>query len=155
LQTVYPEHSSSFIAKRSQHGHWKTVFNQREFFDKLAKKWNINRPEDWYKVTTTMIFEEGGFFLRNYYQGSLIKALQAAYPEHEWKSYNRFLFGHTSEQRGSKSQASMFDILKKIIPNVPVHANYRIPIDEKHITSDQGLRTYEFDVSFDIWNSQL
>jgi hypothetical protein len=54
------------------HGYWKDKQNQKALFDQLATKWNIQKPEDWNKVTTTMVFKEGGKFLINqYYNGSL------------------------------------------------------------------------------------
>jgi hypothetical protein len=44
---------------------------QRAFFDKLAKKFNIQQPEDWYKISVRMVLEEKGTFITKYYNGSL------------------------------------------------------------------------------------
>jgi hypothetical protein len=44
-------------------GYWKDKKNQKEFFDQLAVKWNIQKPEDWNKVTNKMVFKEGGRFI--------------------------------------------------------------------------------------------
>jgi hypothetical protein len=51
--------------------YWKDMANQKEFFDQLAIKWNIQKPEDWNKVTTTMVVREKGDFINRYYKGSL------------------------------------------------------------------------------------
>jgi hypothetical protein len=48
-------------------GYWKDVQNQKEFFDRLAVKWNIQKPEDWNKVTATMVLKEGGRFIKKNY----------------------------------------------------------------------------------------
>jgi hypothetical protein len=37
----------------------------------LAVKWNIQKPDDWSKVTTKMVLEEGGYFITTYYNSSL------------------------------------------------------------------------------------
>jgi hypothetical protein len=52
-------------------GHWTYKKNQKAFFDQLAIKWNIQKTEDWNKVTKDMILKEGGSFITNYYNGSL------------------------------------------------------------------------------------
>jgi hypothetical protein len=52
-------------------GHWKDKENQKEFFDQLAIKWNIQKPEDWHKVTNKMVMKEGGGFVTHYYNNSL------------------------------------------------------------------------------------
>jgi hypothetical protein len=39
----------------------------------LAKKWNIQKPEDWNKVTVPMVVKEGGNFVRRYYNGSIVQ----------------------------------------------------------------------------------
>jgi hypothetical protein len=54
-------------------GRWKDKKNQKEFFDQLAAKWNIQKPEDWNKVSRKMVLKEGGSFVSTYYNGSLIK----------------------------------------------------------------------------------
>jgi hypothetical protein len=67
LRAFYPEVS----AERPVY--WKDKANQKAFFDQVAIKWNIQKPEDWYKVTKEMAFMEGGRFIGTYYNGSLIK----------------------------------------------------------------------------------
>ena len=52
-------------------GYWKDKENQKAFFDQLAIKWNIQRPEDWNKVTCDTMVRKGGSFINAYYNGSL------------------------------------------------------------------------------------
>jgi hypothetical protein len=52
-------------------GHWTHMENQKAFFDQLAVKYNIQKAEDWNKVTTTMVVKEGGSFITRFYNGSL------------------------------------------------------------------------------------
>jgi hypothetical protein len=53
------------------------VDNQRSFFDNLATKLNIQKPEDWGKVTGSVVMKErGGYFISNYYSGSLYKGIE-------------------------------------------------------------------------------
>jgi hypothetical protein len=68
---VYPEHH--FEASNKPHGYWTDKENQKEFFDKLAIKLNIQTPKDWEKVTTSTVEDEGGSFICRHYNGSLTK----------------------------------------------------------------------------------
>jgi hypothetical protein len=67
LKANYPD----YVPMTKPRGHWKDKENQKEFFDQLAIKWNIQKPEDWNKVTNKMVLKEGGRFIDRYYNGSL------------------------------------------------------------------------------------
>jgi hypothetical protein len=71
--------------------------------------------------------------------------LQAAYPDQKWAPYNRFRFGKTTDLAGSKSQTSMFNNLKSLLPDTTILQNFRYTFDAKE--TPNGLRFYEFDVS--------
>jgi hypothetical protein len=86
LQGVYPEHQHIWKTWQDQHaklkerghkpyGYWKDVTNQRKFFDRLAIKLNIQKQDDWYRVTRPIAVAEGGHFINSYYKGSLIRGL--------------------------------------------------------------------------------
>jgi hypothetical protein len=68
LKAIYPDYVP---VKRKPQGHWKDKENQKVFFDQLVIKWNIQKPEDWNKVTYNMVVKEGGRFIVDYYNGSL------------------------------------------------------------------------------------
>jgi hypothetical protein len=60
--------------------------------------------------------------------------------------YNRFEFGHTTEQRGSKSQTALLHTFQKLFPETTVLSNIRI--SPKTFQQDMNnLKYYEFDVS--------
>jgi hypothetical protein len=77
LQSIYPEHLDLWLDYKvgfsMPSGYWKDIANQRAFFEKLAIKLNIQKPEDWYKVRGTTVFEEGGHFVKQFYGGSVIR----------------------------------------------------------------------------------
>jgi hypothetical protein len=59
---------------RASSGHWKSVENQRAFFDQIALSHNIQKPEDWYSLPLNKIAKSnGGKFVSNHYGGSVIK----------------------------------------------------------------------------------
>jgi hypothetical protein len=72
--------------------------------------------------------------------------LQAVYPEHKFKAYNRLKMGHTPEHKGSKSQTVLFQIVKSLFPDSRALMNYKVHVDNVQ-KEDKGLRFYEFDVS--------
>jgi hypothetical protein len=55
---------------RTPPGYWEDIQNQKIFFDQLAIKWNIQKLEDWNKITRVMLLKEGGNFINRYYNGS-------------------------------------------------------------------------------------
>jgi hypothetical protein len=67
LQAVYPD----YVPTVKPQGYCKNKENQKKFFDQLAIKWNIQKPEDWNKVTREAVVKEGGGFVNDYYNGSL------------------------------------------------------------------------------------
>jgi hypothetical protein len=71
------------------------------------------------------------------------EALQAIYPSFEWKTYK-----HHLPIRGSKSQALLFDMVKRLLPETPISSNTSIPSDNIKLAEEERLRVYEFDVSF-------
>jgi hypothetical protein len=72
LQAVYPDHKFTAIDQKPA-GYWKDVNNQRAFFDELATKLNIEKPEDWNQVTRKKVIENNGSFIISYYNGSLLQ----------------------------------------------------------------------------------
>jgi len=102
-------------------GHWKSLSNQREYFDNLAKKLDIKEPDDWYYISVRQIEKQfgGRGILNRYYNGSLIKALQAIYPDHKWIPPTRKEFG-----RNSKNQYLLLQFIKQVFPHHKVELNY-------------------------------
>ena len=90
-RTSEKEQSKSFSnplegsQRRKPRGYWKSLSNQRQQFDLLAQKYNINQPSDWKKLSYNQIAQEGGRSVLKYYP-SLLSALEAIYPEEDWKS---------------------------------------------------------------------
>jgi hypothetical protein len=71
LQSVYPEHVTS--SKNKSHRYWQDIQNQRKFFDSIAQKYEVYKPEDWQRITAGNVLKEGGSFIKSYYQGSVIQ----------------------------------------------------------------------------------
>lgn len=65
-------------------GFWKEAKNQRSFFDSLASVLQIRNPDDWTKVTSKLVLQNGGAFLHTYFKGSVPNALKELYPETNW-----------------------------------------------------------------------
>jgi hypothetical protein len=69
LQALYPDYKPVLKGQR----YWGDIKNRKAFFDQLAVKWNIQKMEDWLKVTQKMLHEEGAYFINYYSRGSLIR----------------------------------------------------------------------------------
>jgi hypothetical protein len=72
LQHLYPSYNwgaSKFDyipSPRKSARYWHDILHQKVFFDQLAVKLHIQRPEDWYGVSTKTVMEKGGTFLSQY-----------------------------------------------------------------------------------------
>jgi hypothetical protein len=97
LADIYPEVESKAPRKQVPNGHWSSIQNQRDFFDKLAIKLNITNPENWYNVTVNDIVQNGGSGILKRYNSSLIRALTLVYPERHWEPY-RFYQPHQNQK---------------------------------------------------------
>jgi hypothetical protein len=67
------------IIEKKPSGYWKDTNNQKAFFDHLATKWNIQKPQDWHKVSHLMVMNEGGRFISTYYNNSLLQGKDRVY----------------------------------------------------------------------------
>jgi hypothetical protein len=77
--------------KQLPRGYWKDKENQKKFFDQLAIKWNIQKLEDWNKVTYDIVLKEGGRFIVYYYNNSLQQGKNLLYTLTLEKHYKQFI----------------------------------------------------------------
>jgi hypothetical protein len=85
LTSVFPEYQWDFSHnKRLAGGYWSNLTNQRDFMDKAFCQLQLTSLDDWYRVTIRDIEQCGGHGLLNHHNHSLVKALQAIYPHHNW-----------------------------------------------------------------------
>jgi hypothetical protein len=47
LETVYGEYQWIPYKFTLGHGYWTDISNQKEYFEYVAQKFNIQQPEDW------------------------------------------------------------------------------------------------------------
>ncbi len=76
----------------------------------------IKKPDDWYLVSKLQVVKYGGGSLLHHYKGSLIRALQAIYPQHLWHPYQ---FDHPhhvpkGKYSFSKDQYLLFQTLRGV-----------------------------------------
>lgn len=103
-------------------GHWKDMTNQRNFFEKLAKQFNIKHWTDWYNVSREDIQRNGGSGLLNHYANSHLQALEAIFPEHPWRMERiGFWYLRTATQR---AQRFLTSFLEDLFPGDPIKSNY-------------------------------
>ncbi len=74
---------------------------------------DISEPRDWYRVDLPQVCRAGGASLLAKYNGSLVKTLQAVFPEHSWLSY-RFSSPHHVPQGVSSLSKSQYVLLQHV-----------------------------------------
>jgi len=90
LQTIYCEYPWEpwrFEQQKVTSHFWRSVHNQRRFFDRLANKFHLESYEDWYKVKLSDLITCGARLILRNYGTSLSKTLQAIYPECRWQMW--------------------------------------------------------------------
>jgi hypothetical protein len=71
---AYPEHDwdpAKFNKRTNKF--WMDAKNRKQFFDNLALKLGITKYEDWYKVRTIDVVNNGGNALLRHHSSSLYK----------------------------------------------------------------------------------
>jgi len=126
LCKVFPEYNWDRLQfSQAPQKYWHNMNNQKAHLETLAKRLNIKKLDDWNHVTSIQFYQAGGAGLLARYKGSVIRALQANYPETTWHRY-RF-----TPQRGkattSKQQLYLFKHLRNLFTGVTLHLNYKIP----------------------------
>jgi hypothetical protein len=148
LKKVYPEHDWKKDLKSPKPvRYWQDKQNQRQFFDKLALSLNITKPQDWYFVDLKTIIQRGGYFVLDYYNGSLIQALNELYPHFQLKRSKRGMSRYRNGETAIlKSQTKLYTTLKALFPEVNLQQKARIKPDVIQSQNVQ-LPFIEFDVS--------
>lgn len=109
--------------KRSNLGFWTNKHNQKIFFERIAKKLNVNKVDDWYTISTSQIKNLGGSSLISFYGHSLFKALSSIYTTYDWKAW-RFKYNSVPDgfwKNYSNQIAFMEDMGKKLGVNYPMN----------------------------------
>eukprot|EP01114_Cavostelium_apophysatum_P015052 TRINITY_DN4029_c1_g1_i1.p1 TRINITY_DN4029_c1_g1~~TRINITY_DN4029_c1_g1_i1.p1 ORF type:complete len:534 (-),score=127.16 TRINITY_DN4029_c1_g1_i1:1284-2885(-) len=115
LMSVYAEYpwEEEKFSQREE-GFWKDKRVQRQFFEKTAVKLGVKNLDDWYSIRRSQIYPHGGTFINAYYGGSLLRALKAVYPEHQWREEKlEWRWG----PKGSKSQNQLFSMVVDMLPS--------------------------------------
>ena len=83
-QLLFFEHLQQDF-KQAPNGYWKSLDNQKEFFNWIGENISIKKLSDWYSVNFEDVQKFGTQgLLRKYYSNSLSKALMNIYPDHKW-----------------------------------------------------------------------
>jgi len=118
LMTVYHEYPwRIWKFNRVPNGFWDEK-STRIMIEQLSSELGIRQLDDWWGVTTTKLDAVGFPFGVADKHGGFINLLTKLYPDHNWESKPII---------ESKSQNSLFAILKDLFPHVDLHFNYPHP----------------------------
>eukprot|EP01027_Heterolobosea_sp_BB2_P018918 GEZU01026579.1.p1 GENE.GEZU01026579.1~~GEZU01026579.1.p1 ORF type:complete len:601 (+),score=135.41 GEZU01026579.1:14-1816(+) len=131
LQGIYPEHPwQEAGSPRALNGYWNDPKNQRNFLNRIAEELNVKTLDDFYKISADDVRSKGGASLLNhYYDGSLEKALQTIYPEHNW-DVSKFEKASNDYWKDPKNHRELFDRIGEEIGINQLDDWYQIGTDE-------------------------
>jgi hypothetical protein len=111
LRTVYPEHEwLEWKFANQPTGLWDRSAIRQKFLDWFAKQHNVSKPEDWYKVTTTKLKEEGATYLLKRYGSQVQRVLEDVYKDHKWLPW-KFASAPRNYWQDTKNQREYLDWL--------------------------------------------
>lgn len=93
-------------------GYWKSKTNQAKFLSELGKKLGVNKLDDWYKITSNDLAQNGGYSLLSEYNGSATRAIMGAYEGHEWFPW-KFQYVPDGYWNDMQNQKKFFEWLGK------------------------------------------
>lgn len=73
-------HRYRSIRGRKRESNSVEVEKHRLFFDEIASRVGVTKPEDWYSVPTHSVIALGGSFVNTEYHGSLTKGTALHHP---------------------------------------------------------------------------
>eukprot|EP01114_Cavostelium_apophysatum_P023123 TRINITY_DN8611_c0_g1_i1.p1 TRINITY_DN8611_c0_g1~~TRINITY_DN8611_c0_g1_i1.p1 ORF type:complete len:602 (+),score=131.87 TRINITY_DN8611_c0_g1_i1:58-1863(+) len=104
---------------------WLEPSYLRRFLEKLASRFSVKKPEDWYFITLDNFIQNGGAetvkTFRKYFKNDdvLIQMLKVAYPEQQWERSNF--------EVKSRAQAHLHAIMIDTFPSTEIHSNFLHP----------------------------
>ena len=86
LSRIYPELQwKPWKFNKVPVGYWNYMTSRRHFMDSLSQQLKLRNKNDWYKLTSSIIYKQGGKKILNHvFRGSLHEALREVYPECDW-----------------------------------------------------------------------
>eukprot|EP01122_Echinamoeba_exundans_P009351 TRINITY_DN3283_c0_g1_i2.p1 TRINITY_DN3283_c0_g1~~TRINITY_DN3283_c0_g1_i2.p1 ORF type:complete len:444 (+),score=28.05 TRINITY_DN3283_c0_g1_i2:74-1405(+) len=85
-QQIFPKHE--WLPWRFKHvpqRWWALPENQRKFLDWCYTQLNMKKMDDWRHVSIQQVVDLGGeALIKNQHNGSLRRALESTYPDHQW-----------------------------------------------------------------------
>eukprot|EP01114_Cavostelium_apophysatum_P019814 TRINITY_DN6476_c0_g1_i1.p1 TRINITY_DN6476_c0_g1~~TRINITY_DN6476_c0_g1_i1.p1 ORF type:complete len:606 (-),score=129.46 TRINITY_DN6476_c0_g1_i1:43-1860(-) len=150
----------------------------RDFFDELGKKFGLKDWTDWYHVSSKDVQTNGGLRMLNYYYGgSIIKALEAVYPEHPWRIWKfieapkriwderklqRAFFDELYQQLKLKSWQDWYKVSRRTIEEnggLPILKRYSasLPKALSSIYPEHDWKDWQFEadgVAYKYWNTK-
>jgi hypothetical protein len=98
LNAVYPGHLwLPWRFPKTPKSYWKDVGNHKKFVKYLGEQLKVREGhlEDWYKLSTKAVVDNGGGGLLSYhYDNSVFKLLSSTFPDYSW---NPWKFGQVSK----------------------------------------------------------
>eukprot|EP01114_Cavostelium_apophysatum_P005030 TRINITY_DN1558_c0_g1_i1.p1 TRINITY_DN1558_c0_g1~~TRINITY_DN1558_c0_g1_i1.p1 ORF type:complete len:545 (+),score=133.12 TRINITY_DN1558_c0_g1_i1:262-1896(+) len=129
ITSIFKEHDWQIEKFAHIENYWSSKATQRAFFDRIAKKMNLTKWEDWYGVTQQQLQQHGGSSILSYYHNSPMKAITTIYPEHPWQLW-----------RFNKVPKLFWEdekILRQAIEYLAKELNIKEPVDWYNVTGAQ------------------
>ena len=109
---------------------WTKNENHKPFFDYSFKQLECKSMDDWYKVTKLDFERNGGMALLNvYYEGSILRAVQSIYPEHNWTPW-KFARVSNGFWDSKKNQQDLIDWLTETLHIKTLDDWYRVSLEQ-------------------------
>jgi hypothetical protein len=152
LESTYPEfewQAWKLVDGAPPH-YWEDAAHRRKYILWFESQFNIQSPEQWYKITHDNLKENFGAGILTHYNHSMLKLVQEAYPDFHWLPW-RFEFSHflrkpsnqriyfdwIAEKLGIEEQSEWYNVS----PHVLEHHGARLLLQQYHHNLAQVLQS--------------
>lgn len=89
FESIYPEcnWNIALFHESKTRGFWNSIYNQKKFIQHIKWQFNIEDPEDWYRLTSNDVIRRGGRGLLLKYSGLLSEVLNGVYKTNFWRPW--------------------------------------------------------------------
>lgn len=142
LRHLYGEFEwKPFLFPRTPRNHWSEKKNHRKFLDWISEQFGVEMQEDWYRITGKEVKSTNGVaMLCQFYNGSLLEALECVYSEFEWTPMN-FYHVPNNHWEEKKNQRQMLDWIGEQL-NVQLQEDWYSFETEEVMSLGRGVGRY-------------
>eukprot|EP01122_Echinamoeba_exundans_P003379 TRINITY_DN13490_c0_g1_i1.p1 TRINITY_DN13490_c0_g1~~TRINITY_DN13490_c0_g1_i1.p1 ORF type:complete len:813 (-),score=56.65 TRINITY_DN13490_c0_g1_i1:127-2565(-) len=145
LQSVYTDHEwLPWKFPKCSNGFWENAANQKLYFEWLGRTLGYERPEDWYRISKSIVIaNHGSSLLAHYFKNSPSLLVRRMMPDHPWVEWRFNMVGNGFWAAWDNRKA-YFDWLAKELHLASMEDWYRVKKEDVISHNGAGLLVHRY-----------